>query len=339
MTTAPAQTFGNAALPPQNLEAEESVLGAMMLSPGAIATVVEIVDASDLPVNVDFESGFSDTPAGITANVRRCIDTGVAGQKVKLALSDGTGTDKATIEDGTSPVKTDGSEDYGPSLEVWDPTSGTSGAWVPYTANSFVTIPLGGTKLLVRTKINPDALDEGDHKFNLTATNTGATSDSGEAIIDDHGGGVQQKEVTDVVEERHAADDHGRLHPLRRTAVEETQQDQRRTERHQQEDQRRRILRDVQKRDQRATERVAVLPLRGITVQVQQAQRDEGQCQHQAGRKQERLAQRGHPGIDATEDVTKRHHRDPRHERIRDEHRMLRRVQQEALTMHERPEG
>ena len=33
--------------PPQNLEAEESVLGAMMLSPGAIGAVSEIVDASD----------------------------------------------------------------------------------------------------------------------------------------------------------------------------------------------------------------------------------------------------------------------------------------------------
>src|SRR5262249_40157755 len=34
--------------PPQNLEAEESVLGAMMLSPGAIGAVSEILDASDL---------------------------------------------------------------------------------------------------------------------------------------------------------------------------------------------------------------------------------------------------------------------------------------------------
>src|SRR5262249_57980442 len=32
---------------PQNLEAEESVLGAMMISPGAIAAVSEILDASD----------------------------------------------------------------------------------------------------------------------------------------------------------------------------------------------------------------------------------------------------------------------------------------------------
>jgi replicative DNA helicase len=34
-------------VPPQNLDAEESVLGAMMLSPGAIGAVSEILDASD----------------------------------------------------------------------------------------------------------------------------------------------------------------------------------------------------------------------------------------------------------------------------------------------------
>jgi replicative DNA helicase len=37
----------NALVPPQNLEAEESVLGAMMISPGAIGAVSEILDASD----------------------------------------------------------------------------------------------------------------------------------------------------------------------------------------------------------------------------------------------------------------------------------------------------
>ena len=33
--------------PPQNLEAEESVLGAMLLSPGAIGAVSEVLDAGD----------------------------------------------------------------------------------------------------------------------------------------------------------------------------------------------------------------------------------------------------------------------------------------------------
>src|SRR5207253_7451529 len=37
----------SAPVPPQNLEAEESVLGAMMISPGAIGAVSEILDAGD----------------------------------------------------------------------------------------------------------------------------------------------------------------------------------------------------------------------------------------------------------------------------------------------------
>jgi 2-methylisocitrate lyase-like PEP mutase family enzyme len=47
----------------------------------------EMAEASDLPVNVDFESGFSESLTGITANVRRCIDTGVAG----ISIEDQTG--------------------------------------------------------------------------------------------------------------------------------------------------------------------------------------------------------------------------------------------------------
>ncbi len=42
-----AQSSQTAPVPPQNLDAEESVLGAMMLSPGAIGAVSEILDASD----------------------------------------------------------------------------------------------------------------------------------------------------------------------------------------------------------------------------------------------------------------------------------------------------
>ncbi|HUK94103.1 MAG TPA: replicative DNA helicase [Gaiellaceae bacterium] len=42
-----AQASQAAPVPPQNLEAEESVLGAMMLSPGAIGAVSEVVDAGD----------------------------------------------------------------------------------------------------------------------------------------------------------------------------------------------------------------------------------------------------------------------------------------------------
>jgi replicative DNA helicase len=42
-----AQVSPSAPVPPQNLEAEESVLGAMMLSPGAIGAVSEILDGGD----------------------------------------------------------------------------------------------------------------------------------------------------------------------------------------------------------------------------------------------------------------------------------------------------
>jgi replicative DNA helicase len=42
-----AQLADAAPIPPQNLEAEESVLGAMMLSPGAIGAVSEILDGGD----------------------------------------------------------------------------------------------------------------------------------------------------------------------------------------------------------------------------------------------------------------------------------------------------
>src|SRR3954454_15128803 len=41
------QASQTALVPPQNLDAEESVLGAMMLSPGAIGAVSEALDASD----------------------------------------------------------------------------------------------------------------------------------------------------------------------------------------------------------------------------------------------------------------------------------------------------
>jgi replicative DNA helicase len=42
-----AQVSQTAPVPPQNLDAEESVLGAMMLSPGAIGAVSEILDGAD----------------------------------------------------------------------------------------------------------------------------------------------------------------------------------------------------------------------------------------------------------------------------------------------------
>jgi len=52
-----------------------------------------IVDATDLPVNADFESGFGVDPAGVAESVRMAIDIGVAG----LSIEDSTGTREAPI--------------------------------------------------------------------------------------------------------------------------------------------------------------------------------------------------------------------------------------------------
>src|SRR5215831_4127889 len=46
-TSTPGPSAGIAPLPPQNLEAEEYVLGAMMLSPHAIEAVSDVIDGGD----------------------------------------------------------------------------------------------------------------------------------------------------------------------------------------------------------------------------------------------------------------------------------------------------
>jgi 2-methylisocitrate lyase-like PEP mutase family enzyme len=49
--------------------------------------IAEMAAATHLPVNADFESGYAHYPEGVAANVRRCVDTGVAG----LSIEDATG--------------------------------------------------------------------------------------------------------------------------------------------------------------------------------------------------------------------------------------------------------
>ena len=49
--------------------------------------IAEIVAATDLPVNADFESGYAHDPEGVAENVRLCVETGVAG----LSIEDSTG--------------------------------------------------------------------------------------------------------------------------------------------------------------------------------------------------------------------------------------------------------
>ena len=52
-----------------------------------LSHIAEIVAAVDLPVNADFESGYSRDPEGVAENVRLCVETGVAG----LSIEDATG--------------------------------------------------------------------------------------------------------------------------------------------------------------------------------------------------------------------------------------------------------
>jgi 2-methylisocitrate lyase-like PEP mutase family enzyme len=48
-----------------------------------LAHVREIVEATELPVNADFENGYADDPEGVAKNVRRCVETGVAGVSIE----------------------------------------------------------------------------------------------------------------------------------------------------------------------------------------------------------------------------------------------------------------
>jgi 2-methylisocitrate lyase-like PEP mutase family enzyme len=53
----------------------------------ALAHLAEIVAATDLPVNADFESGFAADADGVAQSVRLAVETGVAG----LSIEDSTG--------------------------------------------------------------------------------------------------------------------------------------------------------------------------------------------------------------------------------------------------------
>ena len=51
------------------------------------AHIREIVEATDLPVNADFENGYADDPNWVAENARLCAETGVAG----LSIEDNSG--------------------------------------------------------------------------------------------------------------------------------------------------------------------------------------------------------------------------------------------------------
>jgi hypothetical protein len=53
----------------------------------ALGHIAEIVAATELPVNADFQAGYAHEPEGVAESVRLCVGTGVAG----LSIEDATG--------------------------------------------------------------------------------------------------------------------------------------------------------------------------------------------------------------------------------------------------------
>jgi 2-methylisocitrate lyase-like PEP mutase family enzyme len=54
-----------------------------------LAHIAELVAATRLPVNADFQNGYADDPEGVARNVTACIATGVAGLSIEDATGDG----------------------------------------------------------------------------------------------------------------------------------------------------------------------------------------------------------------------------------------------------------
>jgi len=50
-----------------------------------LAHIKELVEATDIPVNADFENGYADDPNWVAENARLCADTGVAGLSIEDA--------------------------------------------------------------------------------------------------------------------------------------------------------------------------------------------------------------------------------------------------------------
>jgi 2-methylisocitrate lyase-like PEP mutase family enzyme len=53
-----------------------------------LAHIREIVEATDLPVNADFESGYAGDPTGVAENVRLCVEAGVSGLSIEDSTRD-----------------------------------------------------------------------------------------------------------------------------------------------------------------------------------------------------------------------------------------------------------
>ncbi|MEP6913656.1 MAG: isocitrate lyase/phosphoenolpyruvate mutase family protein, partial [bacterium] len=53
-----------------------------------LAHISEVVEATSLPVNADFQTGYADEPEGVATNVALCVATGVAGLSIEDASGD-----------------------------------------------------------------------------------------------------------------------------------------------------------------------------------------------------------------------------------------------------------
>jgi len=58
-----------------------------------LAHVSEIVEATSLPVNADFQNGYADEPEGVATSVALCVATGVAG----LSIEDASGNNSKPL--------------------------------------------------------------------------------------------------------------------------------------------------------------------------------------------------------------------------------------------------
>src|SRR6266850_5150902 len=58
-----------------------------------LAHITEVVEATSLPVNADFQTGYADEPEGVATNVALCVATGVAG----LSIEDASGNNSAPL--------------------------------------------------------------------------------------------------------------------------------------------------------------------------------------------------------------------------------------------------
>jgi len=66
-----------------------------------LAHISEVVEATLLPVNADFQTGYADEPEGVATNVALCIATGVAG----LSIEDASGDNAAPLYEFTLAVE------------------------------------------------------------------------------------------------------------------------------------------------------------------------------------------------------------------------------------------